>query len=96
MIRLLKYGVVFVLGFLVAKLWHNQQNKKFIQQETHVFLNEIKNLRKLVVSEGNFSEVYSFTDSKKYFYDYISFDKKAIVSVNAKVEVGYDLSQLEI
>jgi hypothetical protein len=49
-----------------------------------------------VVSEGTFSEVYNYSDSKKYFYDYLSFDKKAMVIVNAKVEVGYDLSQLEI
>ena len=53
-------------------------------------------MSKLVVSSGNFSEVYNFTDSKKYFYETISFDKKAIVTVNAKVEVGYDLSKLEI
>ena len=49
-----------------------------------------------MVSEGNFSEMYSFTDSKKYFYDYFSFDKKALLSVKAKVEVGYDLSKLEL
>lgn len=47
-------------------------------------------MSKLVVSSGNFS------DSKKYFYDYVSFSKQAIVAVNAKVEVGYDLSKLEI
>ena len=49
-----------------------------------------------MVSSGNFSEVYNFKDSKKYFYDYVSFDKQAIVTVNAKVEVGYNLSQLDI
>ncbi|WP_208890436.1 DUF4230 domain-containing protein [Polaribacter sejongensis] len=53
-------------------------------------------MSKLVVSKGTFSEVYNYTDSKKYFYDYLSFDKKAIVTVNATVEVGYDLSKLEI
>ncbi|WP_186434433.1 DUF4230 domain-containing protein [Lutibacter sp. Hel_I_33_5] len=53
-------------------------------------------MSKLVVSEGTFSEIYNYSDAKKYFYDYLSFDKKAIVSVNAKVEVGYDLSKLEI
>lgn len=59
-------------------------------------LNGIQNLSKLVVSEGNFSEMYSFTDAKKYFYGYVTFEKKAMLSVNAKVEVGYDLSELEI
>ncbi|WP_299016418.1 DUF4230 domain-containing protein [uncultured Polaribacter sp.] len=33
---------------------------------------------------------------KNIFYDYLSFDKKAIVTRNAKVEIGYDLLKLEI
>lgn len=94
--RFFKYLTVFLVGFLVATLWYTHQENKYQKEETAVFLNGIKNLSKLVVSEGNFSEIYSFTDSKKYIYDYVSFDKKAILSVNAKVEVGYDLSELEI
>jgi hypothetical protein len=43
-----------------------------------------------------FFEVYNYSDSKKYFYDYVSFDKKVIITVNATVEVGYDLSKLEV
>jgi hypothetical protein len=94
--RLLKYLSVFLLGFLIAKFWYEKTEKKHKQEEIKVVLNGIQNLSKLVVSEGSFSEMYSFTDSKKYLYDYISFEKKSILSVNAKVEVGYDLSKLEI
>lgn len=53
-------------------------------------------MSKLVISSTSFSEIYNYSDSKKYFYDVVSFDKKAIVSVNANVEVGYDLSKLDI
>ena len=95
--RYLKYAVVFLLGFFIAKFWFEQQEKKKYQkEEIHVVLQSVKNLSKLVVSEGDFSEMYSFTDTKKYFYDYFSFDKRAMLSVNAKVEIGYDLSQLDI
>jgi len=73
-----------------------KESKNHQKEEIQVVLNSIKNLSKLVVSKGSFSEVYNYSDSKKYFYDYISFDKKAIVTVNADVEVGYDLSKLEI
>ncbi|WBX73939.1 DUF4230 domain-containing protein [Tenacibaculum pacificus] len=98
--RLLKYIAIFLLGFLVAKLWYEKQEDKKVEKHVHeeiqVVLNSIQNLSKLVVSEGSFSEMYHFSESKKYFYDYLSFEKKAILSVNAKVEVGYDLSKLEI
>ena len=94
--RIIKYIAVFLLGFLIAKFWYDKKETKHQKEEIEVFVNGIRNLSKLVVSEGNFSEMYSFSDTKKYFYDYLSFEKKAILSVNAKVEVGYDLSKLDI
>lgn len=94
--RVSRYILVFVLGFFIAKFWYQQTNSSHKVEETTLMINTIKNMSKLVVSSGNFSEVYNYTDSKKYFYDVVSFDKKAIVTVNAKVEVGYDLSKLEI
>ena len=91
--RFLKYLIVFLFGFLIAKFWYDKQEDKYQQEEIEVVLNGIQNLSKLVVSEGSFSEMYSFSDTKKYLYDYLSFEKKAILIVNAKVEVGYDLSK---
>ncbi|CAL2101306.1 conserved protein of unknown function [Tenacibaculum sp. 190130A14a] len=94
--RLLKYLAVFLLGFLIAKFWYEKKYEDHKSQEVQVLLNGIRSMSKLVVSEGSFSEVLSYSDSKKYLYDYLSFDKKAVVAVNAKVEVGYDLSKLAI
>ena len=94
--KFLKYLVVCILGFLVAKLWYQKKEENHKKEEIQVVVNTVKNLSKLVVSSGTFSEVYNYTDSKKYFYDYFSFDKKAIITVNATVEVGYNLSLLEI
>lgn len=96
MIRFLKYGVVFLLGFVFAKFHYASKQNNDKKEEIHVVVNAIKNLQKLVVAKGSFSEIYNYTDSKKYFYDYLSFDKKAIITVTADAEVGYDLSQLEI
>lgn len=96
MIRFLKYIAIFLLGFLIAKLWYDKKEENHEKEEIQVVLKGVQNLSKLVVSEGNFSEMYSFSETKKYLYDYLSFEKKAILAVNAKVEVGYDLSKLEI
>ena len=94
--RFLKYIAVFLLGFLIAKLWYDRKEQKHQKEEIKVMLAGVKNLSKLVVSEGTYSEMYSFSDTKKYFFDYVEFQKKAMLSVNAKVEVGYDLSKLDI
>ena len=94
--RFIKYIFVFFIGFFVAKLWYDKKEESHKKEEIQVVLNSISNMSKLVVSKGSFSEIYNYSDSEKYFYDYISFDKKAIVTVNATVEVGYDLTKLEI
>lgn len=94
--RIIKYFAIFLLGFIAAKFLYEKKAETRANEETTIVVNSIKNLSKLVVSSANFSEIYNYSDSKKYFYDYLSFDKKAIVTVNATVEVGYDLSKLEI
>lgn len=94
--KISRYILVFLIGFLIAKFWYQKDDNHQFKEEIKVVVNSIKNMSKLVVSNASFSEVYNFTDSKKYFYDYVSFDKQAIVTVNAEVEVGYDLSKLDI
>lgn len=95
--KLLKYLLVFVCGFLIAKLIYDKKIEQSSNKEVYqIISNGVNSLSKLVVSQGNFAQVYSFSDSKKYFYDVVSFDKKAVLSVNATVEVGYDLSKMDI
>jgi len=64
-------------------------------EETALIQEQIKNVGKLVVTEGHFSEVMTYKDQQKYFMDMMSFEKKAIVIVNADVTVAYDLSKVE-
>ena len=61
--RYLKYLSIFLLGFLVSNLWNAYEKQKHQKEDAKIFLNGIKNMRKLVVSEGSFSEVYTFSDS---------------------------------
>jgi hypothetical protein len=94
--RISRYILVFLVGFFIAKFWYQKDEKHQTTEEIKIVVNAVQNMSKLVISSGNFSEVYNFSDSKSYFYDYVSFDKQAIVTVNADVEVGYDLSKLDI
>ena len=47
-----------------------------------------------MVTEGYFSEVITYQDAKKYLNNWISFDKKALIVVNAEATISYDLHQL--
>lgn len=56
---------------------------------------QILNVGKLVVTEGHFSEVITYKNKEKYLLGMVSFDKKALVVVNADVTVAYDLHKMK-
>ncbi|MDG2432604.1 DUF4230 domain-containing protein [Flavobacterium sp.] len=56
---------------------------------------QILNVGKLIVTEGHFSEVITYKNEEKYLMGIVSFDKKALVVVNADVTVAYDLHQMK-
>ncbi len=64
-------------------------------EETALIQEQIKNVGKLVVTEGHFSEVLTYKDKQNYLMNMLSFEKKAVVIVNAYVTVSYDLSRVQ-
>lgn len=62
--------------------------------DTELIAQQMKNVSKLVVNEAKISQIYNYKDEKS-FMNLMSFDKKALVVVNADVQIMYDLSKLE-
>ena len=91
-----------VLGILVTlvvvfayKACTNSNNEETIIAENSALIQEqLKNVGKLVVTEGHFSQVYNYKNSKRVFGNLIDTEKKALVVVNADVTVAYDLSKI--
>lgn len=90
-------GVLLTLIFVFAFRYceNKKENREQLTENTALIQLQLKNVGKLIVTEGHFSQVFTYEDSKKYFFDAVSARKKAIVIVNAKVTVAYDLSQIE-
>jgi lipopolysaccharide export LptBFGC system permease protein LptF len=87
------FGLAFYLGVQFAS--KSSKDNSTIEYDTRLIQEQIKNVGKLVVTEGHFSQVMTYKDQKKYLLDMISFDKKALVVVNADVTVGFDLSKIK-
>lgn len=78
--------------YLVSDKNREAQELKF---NTALIQQQITQVGKLIVTEGNFSQVVSYKNTRKNYFDIFSANKKAIVIVNAKVTVGYDLRQIQ-
>jgi hypothetical protein len=66
-----------------------------IEYDSNLIQQQIVQVGKLIVTEGHFAQVITYKDKDKYFIDLISFDKKALIVVNADVTISYDLRQMK-
>lgn len=85
---------LIILGFMY---WDQKNDEKeSLKENTALIQEQIKNVGKLVVTEGTFSQVFTYKNSKSFYFDILSARKKALIVVNADVSVAYDLSKLDI
>lgn len=92
LIYLLLFIVVAVIAY---KFFTSKNETSSVEYNSSLIEKQIKNVGKLVVTEGHFSEVLTYKDQKKYLMDLVSFEKKALIIVNADVTVAYDLRQIK-
>lgn len=86
--------VAIVVIFFCLRYCEFKKGNSTTIEETVLIQQQIQNVGKLVVTEGHFSEVLTYKDQQKYLMDMVSFEKKALVIVNADVTVSYDLSKI--
>ena len=91
---LLGVAVAVVALLLIKYFTDKKEDKERLEADTALIQTQIANVSKLVVTEGHFAEVLSYTDTQKYFMDWFSFDKRILTIVNADVTVGYDLHKI--
>lgn len=97
MLRRILIGIAVIAGiFLLFKYCDFKKNDdEDITYNTNLIQQQILNVGKLVVTEGHFSEVITYKNQQKYLMDMLSFEKKALVVVNADVTVAYDLHKIK-
>ena len=92
---LLGAGIVVAIVLLFKFCEFKKEDDSSLDYDTNLIQQQIVNVGKLVVTEGHFAQVLTYKDQDKYLMDMVSFEKKAIVIVNAEVTVAYDLHQMK-
>jgi hypothetical protein len=96
--ELRKWGILILIAlvlFFGYKYFSSSNGQSTLEYDTNLIQEQIKNVGKLVVTEGHFSQVMTYKDQNKYLGNLISFDKKALVVINADVTVSFDLSKIK-
>ncbi len=94
--RKLLYVLILVLLVMFGyRYFFNDKEQTVLHENSALIQEQIRNVSKLVVTEGHFSQVFTYKNSKAVFANLVNVEKKALVVVNADVTVSYDLSQIE-
>ncbi|MDN3491256.1 DUF4230 domain-containing protein [Winogradskyella bathintestinalis] len=87
-------SILVTLGLVtIYKQW---KTKKVTKEQSILILEKIRRVCKLVSVEGDFAEIYHYEDVKEKFLKLISSRKKALVVINAKAHVGFDLGKVQM
>lgn len=87
-------SILVTLGIVtIYKQWKTKQKTN---AQSLILLDKIKRVCKFITVEGDFAEIYHYEDVKEKFLKLITSKKKALVVVNAKAHVGFDLSKIKM
>jgi len=88
------FGILLSIGAIAYIKF--QQSKKLANSQSIILLDKVKSVCKFITVEGDFAEIYHYQDVKQKFLKLITSKKKALVVVNAKAYIGFDLSKVEM
>jgi len=85
-----------LLSYFLMSFFYKKKGSEQTVSQSVILIEKIKSVCKLITVEGDFAEIYHYESTKNHFLNIISSKKKAILLINAKVHVGFDLSQIKL
>ncbi len=94
--RKVLFGIVIAILIVFGLRYceHRKEEQERLEANTALIQKQLENVGKLIVTEGNFAQVFTYEDSKQFYMDLFSANKRALVVVNAEASIAYDLSQI--
>ena len=88
-------GIIVAVVLLFKFCEFKKSDESTQNYNSNLIQQQIVNVGKLIVTEGHFSQIMTYKDQDKYLMNILSFEKKALIIINADVTVAYDLRQMK-
>ncbi|MCM4172419.1 DUF4230 domain-containing protein [Arenibacter sp. TNZ] len=82
--------------YWVFSVFRKKRSKELTEHQSTILLDKIKSVCKLITVEGDFAEIYRYENTKERFLSLVSSKKKALIIINAKAHIGFDLKKLQM
>lgn len=85
-----------VLAYFIFLKFQKKDKNGNTQTQSLVLMEKIRSVCKLVTVEGDFSEIYHYENIQKKWLKLLLGKKSALVLIDAKAHIGFDLSKLHM
>jgi hypothetical protein len=85
-----------IITYWVMRYIKVQKTKDLTHAQSTILMEKIRKVWKLITVEGEFAEIYHYENTKERFLNMVSSKKRAILLINAKAYVGFDLSRIRM
>lgn len=85
-----------ILMFWMYAVFNKKKRKELTKHQSTVLLEKIKSVCKLITVEGDFAEIYKYENTRERFLSLVSSKKRALIVINAKAQIGYDLKKIRM
>jgi hypothetical protein len=85
-----------ILAYLIFTRFNKFRRKERTDEQSVLLMDKIKSVCKLITVEGDFSEIYHYENLKEKYVNLFFGKKKAIILINAKAHIGFDLSKVRM
>jgi len=82
--------------YWMFSFFRKKRSKELTEHQSTILLDKIKSVCKLITVEGDFAEIYRYENTKERFLSLVSSKKKALIIINAKVHIGFDLKKVQL
>lgn len=86
---------LLIIGAVVVAYFFGKSKTTTEIKDTGLVQEKLKNVSKLIVSEGHYSDIITYKNAKEIYLSWLKAEKKAVVLVNATATVSYNLKELE-
>ncbi|MFI8377335.1 DUF4230 domain-containing protein [Leeuwenhoekiella sp. NPDC079379] len=85
-----------VIAYFVFMRFNKTKRQQNAQQQSVVLMEKIRNVCKFITVEGDFSEIYHYQNVKDKWINLFLGSKKALVLIDAKAYIGFDLTKIKM
>ncbi|MFD2827960.1 putative protein DUF4230 [Leeuwenhoekiella aestuarii] len=85
-----------VVAYFIFNRFNKSKRQQNAQQQSVVLMEKIRSVCKFITVEGDFSEIYHYQNVKDKWLNLFLGSKKALVLIDAKAYVGFDLTKIKM